>query len=108
MFWRRRVWDTVGPFDETLRYALDWDFILRAQTAGFRFMRLPRFLACFRVHEQQKTIDLQEIGAAEMQRLRTRELGEMPGVYEIRRAISGYILRQAAFDWIYRLGLLRY
>ncbi|MGO4712516.1 glycosyltransferase family 2 protein [Bradyrhizobium sp. 2TAF24] len=108
MFWRRRVWDAVGPFDETFRYALDWDFILRAQSAGFRFMRLPRFLACFRVHEQQKTIDLQDVGAAEMRRLRTRELGEMPGQLEIRQAISGYILRQMAFDWMYRLGLRRY
>jgi glycosyltransferase involved in cell wall biosynthesis len=108
MFWRRRVWDGARPFDESFCYALDWDFILRAQRAGFRFMRLPRFLAGFRVHEQQKTIDLQEIGIAEMRRLRTRELGEMPGTYEIRRAISGYVLRQMAFDWLYRLGLLRY
>jgi glycosyltransferase involved in cell wall biosynthesis len=108
LFWRRRVWEAVGPFDETFHFALDWDFILRAQTAGFRFMRLPRFLACFRIHDHQKTIDLQEIGAAEMRRLRTRELGELPGVYEIRQAISGYILRQVAFDWMYRLGLLRH
>jgi len=30
MFWRRRVWREVGEFDESFRYALDWDFILRA------------------------------------------------------------------------------
>ena len=55
MFWRRRVWDKIGPFDESFHFALDWDFLLRAQAAGFRFLRLPRFLACFRVHNRQKT-----------------------------------------------------
>jgi glycosyltransferase involved in cell wall biosynthesis len=108
LFWRRRVWEAVGPIDENFHYALDWDFILRAQTAGFRFKRLPRFLACFRVHAQQKTLDLLEVGAAEMRQIRVRHLGEMPGVYETRRAISAYILRQMAFDWMYRFGLLRY
>jgi len=28
MFWRRRVWEAVGPIDDTFHYALDWDFIL--------------------------------------------------------------------------------
>jgi hypothetical protein len=108
MFWRRRVWDAVGPIDENFSYALDWDFILRAQKAQFRFMRLPRFLAGFRVHDQQKTTDIQEIGTAEMQRLRSRELGELPGAHEIRQGVSGYILRQMVCDWMYRLGLFRY
>jgi len=35
MFWRRRVWDTIGPMDMSFHYALDWDFLLRAQAAGF-------------------------------------------------------------------------
>jgi hypothetical protein len=108
LYWRRRVWDTVGPLDESFQFALDWDFILRAQAAGFRFMRLPRFLACFRVHDQQKTIDLIDVGAAEMRVLRTRSLGETPGVYEIRRGIAAYMFRQLTFDWAYRLHLLRY
>lgn len=108
LFWRRRVWDKVGPFDETFQFALDWDFILRAQAAGFRFMRLPRFLACFRVHDLQKTSDRMNVGTAEMQRLRTRSLGETPGVYEIRRGIAAYIFRHTMVDWGYRLGLLRY
>src|SRR6516164_4023388 len=54
LFWRRRVWEKIGPFDESFKFALDWDFVIRAQTAGFAFRRLPRFLACFRIHNQQK------------------------------------------------------
>ncbi|MGY4457022.1 hypothetical protein ACVWYI_000982 [Bradyrhizobium sp. LB13.1] len=33
VFWRKRVWDRIGPIDESLHYAMDWDFILRAQAA---------------------------------------------------------------------------
>jgi hypothetical protein len=34
LFWRRRVWETIGGLDESFQFALDWDFILRAQTVG--------------------------------------------------------------------------
>ena len=109
LFWRRRVWAAVGPFDESFNFALDWDFVLRAQAAGFRFKRLPRFLACFRIHVQQKTIDMMEdVGTEEMRRIRALHLGDLPGQYEIRRAISGYLLRQLYFDWLYRLRLVKY
>src|SRR5664279_611806 len=74
MFWRRKVWNAVGPMDVSFNYALDWDFMLRAQAAGFKFRRLSRFLACFRVHDAQKTTKLYELGRQEMQRLRLRSL----------------------------------
>jgi glycosyltransferase involved in cell wall biosynthesis len=108
LFWRRRVWEAIGPFDESFNFALDWDFILRAQTAGFTFKRLPRFLGCFRIHGQQKNIYMGDLGENEMHRIRARYLGDAPGQYEIRRAIIRYLLRQMFFDWIYRLRLFRY
>jgi glycosyltransferase involved in cell wall biosynthesis len=107
-FWRRRVWETVGPIDETFNFALDWDFLLRAQRAGFRFRRLARFLGCFRVHDDQKQISMRSIGQEEMRKIRSEYLGAIPGTYEIRRAIKGYLLRQLYFDLMYRLRLFRY
>jgi glycosyltransferase involved in cell wall biosynthesis len=107
MFWRRRVWDKVGPIDTSFQYALDWDFMLRAQDAGFKFKRLRRFYACFRVHEEQKTTKIYEIGRKEMQQLRLRHLGRVPSQREIFRAMLPYLLRQFAFHWSYRLGLLK-
>jgi hypothetical protein len=35
-------------------------------------------------------------------------LGELPGKYEIRRAIARYMLWQMLFNWMYKLGLARY
>ena len=107
MFWRRRVWDAIGPIDVNFQYALDWDFMLRAQAAGFKFARLRRFLACFRVHDEQKTTKNYELGRKEMQSLRLRMLGYIPSQLEISRAIAPYLFRQFVFHWGYRLGLLR-
>jgi glycosyltransferase involved in cell wall biosynthesis len=108
MFWRRRVWDAIGPFDESFQYALDWDFILRAQHAGFKFLRVPRFLACFRVHDQQKTAVNYDQGHKEMQRLRSRYLGYEPSHMQVMRGITPYLVRQFAVHWLYRWRILRF
>ena len=108
MFWRRRVWQAMGRLDQNFHYALDWEFILRAQAAGFRFQRLPRFLACFRVHDEQKTAATYAVGVKEMLVLRRRYLGFSPTQIEIRRAIMPYVARQFVYHWAYRSGLLKY
>ena len=107
MFWRRCVWDAIGPMDVKFDYALDWDFMLRAQAAGFKFMRLRKFHACFRVHDEQKTTKNYELGRKEMQTLRLRHLGHVPTQPEIFRAMLPYLVRQFIFHWSYRLGLLK-
>ncbi|MBR0852328.1 glycosyltransferase [Bradyrhizobium diazoefficiens] len=108
MFWRKRVWDRVGQIDESFHYAMDWDFILRAQAAGFNFTRLPRFLACFRIHDAQKTAATYSVGVREMGILRRRVLGFDPTHTDIRRAIAPFLAQQLAYHYSYKLGLLRY
>ena len=108
MFWRRRVWDAIGPFDEKLQFALDWDFILKAERAGFRFKRLPRFLGCFRVHSQQKTTSLGEIGESECRALRKLHLGRDPSQGEIDKAIRPFVKRHVLYHRLYKFPLVRY
>ncbi|UPT97033.1 glycosyltransferase [Bradyrhizobium barranii subsp. apii] len=108
MFWRKRVWDRIGPIDESLHYAMDWDFILRAQAAEFKFVRLPRFLACFRIHDAQKTASTYALGVREMGILRRRVLGFDPTQMQIRRAIASYLAKQLGYHYAYKLRLLRY
>lgn len=108
MFWRRSVWDALNGVDEKFRFALDWDFILRAQRQGFRFARVPRFLACFRIHDAQKTAALAHVGEEEMKLLRLLHLGWIPTHYDIRQAIKPYLIRQILHQWAYRWRLLPY
>ncbi|MFO0986479.1 MAG: glycosyltransferase [Alphaproteobacteria bacterium] len=54
-FWRRGVADRIGPFDERLHYAMDYDYWLRIGRAGGRIVHMRRPLANSRVHRDTKT-----------------------------------------------------
>jgi glycosyltransferase involved in cell wall biosynthesis len=60
---RRRVYEVVGCFDETMRTNEDYDFWLRAALAGFRFTRNDRPLGHYRIRTDS-------LSASEMRMLR--------------------------------------
>jgi len=51
VFWRRKVSDTVGGFDERMRYGGDFEYWLRTGTSGFRFTHVREVLAVEVGHE---------------------------------------------------------
>jgi len=106
MFWRRSLWEKVGAsLDENFKFAMDWDLILRFRKAGAKFVRIPRFLGAFRIHSAQKTSAvISDIGFKEMDILRKREIGYVPGYPEIRKNLLIYILEHIALDYSYRLS----
>jgi GT2 family glycosyltransferase len=53
-FYRREVFDTVGPIDERLHYAMDYDFYLRASEI-YPFHDIDVLTTRMRVHPQAKT-----------------------------------------------------
>jgi glycosyltransferase involved in cell wall biosynthesis len=63
-FWKRSVFFEVGGFDPNLRFCFDYDMYLR-MTRRKPGVRLPRFLAAFRVHPESKSSTLQEIRSRE-------------------------------------------
>lgn len=54
VFFTRTAWELVGPLDESLHYAFDWDWFLRA-AKRCRFQRCDQFLSRYRIHRQHKT-----------------------------------------------------
>ena len=50
---RKEVFDTIGPLDTELHYAMDFDFMLRAHER-YPFHFLDADVVAFRLHEQQK------------------------------------------------------
>lgn len=110
LFWRRSIWEEVGGYvDESFRFAMDWDLILRFQNAGATIVRLPRFLGAFRVYEEQKTsAQIEGIGAREINRIREREWGSPIVSARLHRAIRYYYLRHIFLHILYRLKMIRY
>lgn len=53
-FWRRSLWEQVGPLDTTLRWVFDWEWFIRAHTRA-EFHYLPRDLAYYRIQPEALT-----------------------------------------------------
>lgn len=110
LFWRRKIWDAAGgSIDESFRFAVDWDLLIRFREAGARMARLPRFVGAFRVHPHQKTsAQMADVGIQEMDRLRERVHGRSVTRDEIHHALQPYLRKHVAYHKLYRAGLLRY
>lgn len=53
-FWSRRVWEQVGPLDESLNYAFDWDFFIRL-SQKFPLQCSEGVYSVYRHHDAHKT-----------------------------------------------------
>jgi glycosyltransferase involved in cell wall biosynthesis len=53
-FWRRQAYEAVGGVDPQFHYIMDFDLFTRL-SGRRRFARLKEMLACFRIHEENKT-----------------------------------------------------
>jgi glycosyltransferase involved in cell wall biosynthesis/2-polyprenyl-3-methyl-5-hydroxy-6-metoxy-1,4-benzoquinol methylase len=55
-YWRTSAGKTVGPFDESLQYAMDFDFWLRFDRTGLAIQHFPQTIAQSRLHPGAKTL----------------------------------------------------
>jgi glycosyltransferase involved in cell wall biosynthesis len=55
-FWRRRMAERVGPLDDSLHYAMDYEYWMRIDRVGGILAYVPDFLACSRLHAETKTL----------------------------------------------------
>ncbi|CAN5463525.1 hypothetical protein BH10ACT11_BH10ACT11_12850 [soil metagenome] len=109
LFWRRSAWEAAGSeIDESFRFAMDWDLLLRLRDSGSKIVHVRRFLGAFRIHNDQKTAALIESdGKPEMERIRTRIHGREPSQREILAAIRPYVWRHVVQDQLYRRRIRR-
>jgi hypothetical protein len=75
---------------------------LRFVEAGARIGHVPRFLAGFRVHEEQKTTTQHELGLEECDRLRERTLGRPVPHAEAMRLVEPYLRRHVPRHLLHR------
>jgi glycosyltransferase involved in cell wall biosynthesis len=60
VFWRARLAERIGPFDERLHYCMDYDYWLRAAQAGMHLEHVEDLLAYSRLHPAAKTLACRE------------------------------------------------
>lgn len=73
-FFRKAIWDQVGPLDPEFFFAMDYDLWVRiARLSEVRY--LPRLWANFRLHRGAKTIDADDRCWPEMLKVHYRDGG---------------------------------
>lgn len=63
-FWKRDLFDRVGPLDESKRFAMDYEFMTRVARVA-RMKHIPRFTSMFRHQPDQKSSTIGDVGVAE-------------------------------------------
>jgi glycosyltransferase involved in cell wall biosynthesis len=53
-FWSRDVWERTGPLDESMHFAFDWEWFIRA-TEHAEFDHVRSVYSVYRLHEEHKT-----------------------------------------------------
>ena len=109
-FWTRSAWETVGPLTESMHFAFDWEWFLRAKSAGVAFTALDRYLALYRIHGNHKTGTGGDQRRAEIKSIIERYKGARYGeLYEyVTRHEENLSKAAKVRDQLIRLGLPRW
>ena len=88
-FWRRRILDKIGLFDETLQVGMDYDYWIRIILAGGGFLHLDPVLAQSRDYPETKT--------------RSNRSGAFNEIFSISRRHLGFIHARWIESYLYYL-----
>lgn len=86
-FWKRSVYNEVGPIDESMHYAMDTEYWARFTVAGVRQTRLNYFCWAFRNHEESKTVGVQS-EVVQAKRARETLYWQNKLCYDFKRSLS--------------------
>lgn len=79
LFWRRELMNKTGLIDETLKFSMDRDFIIRMLMHG-RFAGKRGYLGVFRIHGEAKSSTILETSIEEDLIIRQRYKGYFPKI----------------------------
>lgn len=89
-FWRADLWKQVGPLDDSIFFAMDYDLWLRlAEISELRYLQGRSPWAAFRLHENAKTVSADDRCWPDMLRIHRRDGGSV-----ISLLYAKYLLRK--------------
>ena len=106
-FWRRSIYEKIGPIDEKLHYAMDTEYWARMTMAGVKQYRLHHICWGFRSHSESKTVGLQTEEISAKREAETRYWKEKSG-YQTKYIwyLFWVLWRFVDFSWLMR-GILK-
>lgn len=111
-FFRRRIYEKIGPLDERYHFCMDYEYWIRMAKNAAVFRRLPMTLACMRFHDLAKSVAKIQIALNE-ERAMKLEYGfawwEVQSNYLYKKFIGRYmwpLKRQLAYQ-LHQYKILR-
>ena len=83
VYWRREVWDKLGPLNTDFHFAMDYEYWQRMLRSGYNFELLPYFLGAFRLHPDSKTVAQGDVRQRDLDIIHQQYLGKTIGPAEI-------------------------
>lgn len=83
VFFKRKLFNELGPLDEQLRYCLDYELWLRYGKAA-NFFYYEEVLSAFRLHQYTKTVSQRVQAHQELNNMIKPKLGYVPDIHIIR------------------------
>jgi glycosyltransferase involved in cell wall biosynthesis len=74
-FWKRWLFEKYGYLDESKLFCMDYEFFCRIGR-HIKAKHIPRELACFRLHREQKTETINDVCVAEGKAIKKRYRGQ--------------------------------
>jgi glycosyltransferase involved in cell wall biosynthesis len=106
MFWRSDLNAKVFPLDESLRFCMDLQLIVRLAAVSTTFARIPEYLGAFRVHGGSKTATIPEVCERE-HRAVMRDAESLFNIRASRSKVAALLMRRLRFtrrgEWKYAL-----
>jgi len=96
LFFRRRVVDEFGLFDDSLNYCMDYEYWLRLGKGGVKFAFLDEKLATSRLYAENKTMSAKVKVCTEINNVFIRHFGKVPDRWLIKYAFA--VVTQGATD----------
>ena len=97
MFWRRSLYERVGGVDPGLRFAMDFDLVIRFLLAGANVRKLPGVLANYRWHPTAKSSTIRDVMEMEICELVRRHLPAVADEPAWRRFLKKVYFRGLRF-----------
>jgi len=88
MYWRCSLYNRVGGLDPFLRFAMDFDLVVRFLLAGARVRKLPGVLANYRWHRAAKSSTIRDVMEKERNELVRRHLPAVAAEPAWRRCLK--------------------
>ncbi len=106
VFFRRQVYDAIGPLDATFRYALDYDYWQKMLAAGYTFALLPEALGVFRRHADSKGSRWMAVREQELRRIYRKYLNTDKTEGELFKETGAWRSHYLSLRALGRLGLM--